>query len=456
MSGNVDEPAGLRLRDTGAVVTVPPPPAADVGFMNPAGVVRQGYIILILAAIGLTWAAIAPLESAIVAHGELVVKTHRKTIQHLEGGVVREILVADGQTVSAGQVLLRLDDVMARANLNLLQGEADALTAQEARLIAERDRRGSIQFPAELLARRGDPNVAAAMAGEVSAFRARSASVNQQVNVYGQRSEENDRTIDGLKSQREAVQQQAALIRQELASIEGLYTQGYVPISRLLALRRQAADLDGQDGQLAGRIAQIQAGSGENRLQGLSLIDQKLSDVVKDLRDVQTKRFDVLDRLHAAQDTLTRTTIVAPDAGIVVGLSVHTRGAVIKPGETVMEIVPSRDSLQVAIRVRPEDADHVRPGMTGRINFSSYRQRRLPIIKGVVETMSADRLLDEKGQPYFAADVTVDSSGLGPYPDARLMPGMPAEVEIDTGARTAFSYLTEPITDVFRHGLRER
>jgi HlyD family type I secretion membrane fusion protein len=294
------------------------------------------------------------------------------------------------------------------------------------------------------------------MAGEVSAFRARSASVNQQVNVYGQRSEENDRTIDGLKSQREAVQQQAALIRQELASIEGLYAQGYVPISRLLALRRQAADLDGQDGQLAGRIAQIQAGSGENRLQGLSLLDQKLSDVVKDLRDVQTKRFDVLDRLHAAQDTLARTTIVAPDAGVVVGLAVHTRGAVIKPGETVMEIVPDRDKLEVSIRVRPEDADHVRPGMTGRINFSSYRQRRLPIIKGVVATMSADRLLDEKGQPYFAADVAVDASGLGSYRDARLIPGMPADVEIDTGARTALSYLTEPITDVFRHGLRER
>ena len=455
MSENAQESEALSLVGRGAAPKRSPT-ASDLEFMNPGGIIRQGYIVLTLAFLGLVWAGVAPLESAIVAHGELVVQTHRKTIQHLEGGVVREILVADGQAVTAGQVLIRLDDVAARENVNLLQGEADALGAQEARLIAERDHRPSIAFPADLMARRGDPGVAAAMAGEVSAFRARSVSVSQQVNIYDQRSEENERTIDGLKSQRQAVQKQAALIKQELSAVEELYTQGYVPISRLLALRREAADLDGQDGQLAGKIAQVQAGTGENRLQGLSLLDQKLSDVVKDLRDVQTKRFDVLDRLHAAQDTLARTTIVAPDAGVVVGLAVHTRGAVIKPGETVMEIVPERDKLEVSIRVRPEDADHVRAGMTGRINFSSYRQRRLPIIRGVVETMSADRLLDEKGQPYFAANVAVDTSGLAGYPDATLLPGMPADVEIDTGARTAFSYLTEPITDVFRRGLRER
>jgi HlyD family type I secretion membrane fusion protein len=294
------------------------------------------------------------------------------------------------------------------------------------------------------------------MAGEVSAFRTRETSTDQQIGVLGQRSEENARTIEGLRSQRDGLAKQAALIRQELVGVESLYDQGYVPISRLLALRRQAADLEGQAGEIAGRIAQIKASSGENELQGLSLRGQKMSDIVKDLRDVQTRQFDTLERLRAAQDSLQRTVLVAPEAGVVVGLSVHTPGEVIRPGETVMEIVPDNDALDVSIKVRPEDADRVTRGMTARINFSSYRQRRLPIITGTVETISADRLLDDRGQPYFAATVTVDPAALAGYPNGRLIPGMPAEVEVNTGKRTALDYLTEPVTDVFRNGMRER
>lgn len=441
---------------TGAIIPEDVGPAEDLGFMEPSGVTRQGYILLAAAAVALGFAAFAPLDSAIVATGEIVVKTHRKTIQHLEGGTVRAIAVADGQHVAAGQVLIRLDDTLAKANLSLLQGQADALAAQQARLRAERDGAGRIEFPAALLARRGDPTVAAAMAGEANAFRARSTSVSQQIGVLGQRTEENSRTIDGLRSQRVAVQKQGALIHQELSGVEDLYTQGYVPMTRLLALRRQAADLDGQDGQLAGRIAQIEAGSGENRMQGLSLRGQKMSDVVKDLRDVETRRFDVLDRLHAAQDTMTRTTLTSPSAGVVVGLAVHTQGAVIKPGETVMEIVPDNDTLEVRARVRPEDADHVHAGMTARINLSSFRQRRLPVITGRVQTVSADRLLDEKGVPYFTADVAVDTAALKAYPDSNLIPGLPAEVEINTGTQTPLEYLTSPISSVFRRGMREQ
>ncbi len=439
-----------------AMDEVPVRDGQNTDFMGTSAVIGQGRILLAFLLAALLWAAFAPLQSAILAHGEVVVKTHRKTIQHLQGGTVKQILVAEGQTVQSGQTLLLLDDVLAKANLSLLQGQVDALMAEEARLGAERDSKSSITFPPELLARKSDPTVAAAMAGEINAFRVRNTALDQQIGVYGQRTAENDRTIDGLKAERASVQKQSALIRQELTAVEGLYSQGYVPISRMLALKRQAADLDGQDGQLAGRIAQMEAGNGENSLQGITLRDQKLSDVVKDLRDVETRKFDAIDRLHAAQDTLAHTTLIAPVSGVVVGLGVHTVGAVIKPGETVMEIVPQNDTLEINARVRPEDADRITKGMTARVNFSSYHQRRLPMITGVVQTVSADRLLDDKGQPYFAVTVSVDAKAFKDYPDVRLIPGLPVEVGVNTGPRTELSYLAEPITAAFRHGMREQ
>ena len=428
----------------------------NIAFMDSRQVIRRGNLVVLASVVAMGVAAFAPLDSAVVAHGEIVVQTHRKSIQHLEGGTVRQVLVQDGQSVKAGQPLVLLDDVLARANLALLRGQADSLAAQVARLQAERDGASHIVFPADLLARRSDPSVAAAIAGEENTFRARTSSVSQQVGVLDQRTEENSRTIDGLRSQGKALQTQAALIQEELSGVEKLYDRGYVPVSRLLALRRQAADLEGQEGQIAGRIAQIEAGNGENRLQGLSLRGQKLSDVVRDLRDAETKRFDVLDRLRAAEDTLARTTLSAPVSGIVVGLAVHTAGQVIKPGDTVMEVVPDHDVLEVQARIRPEDADHVHPGMKARINFSSYRQRRLPMVMGQVKTVSADRLLDDKGQPYFGVDVSVDADALKGYPDGKLIPGMPSEVELDTGVRTPLSYILGPITDVLRRGMREQ
>ena len=472
-SGQIEAPAGvparssrrepaiwrLLLRVTGLDPSQDQQPGArgdETGFMRTGSVIAQGRILLLFLLVAFAWAAFAPLQSAILAHGEVVVKTHRKTIQHLQGGTVKQILVAEGQAVNAGQTLMLLDDVLAKANLGVLQGQVDALTAEEARLTAERDGKASISFPPDLLARRSDPTVAAAMAGEESAFRVRNGALNQQIGIYGQRTAENDRTIDGMKAERAAVQKQSALIKQELNAVEGLYQQGYVPISRLLALQRQAADLDGQDGQLAGRIAQMEAGNGENSLQGINLRDQKMSDVVKDLRDVETRKFDAIDRLHAAQDTLAHTTLAAPVSGVVVGLTAHTVGAVIKPGETVMEIVPQNDTLDVAARVQPQDADRITKGMTARINFASYHQRRLPVIIGVVETVSADRLVDDKGQPYFAVALSVDAKVLKGYPDIRLIPGLPVEVGINTGPRTMLSYLAEPVTAAFRHGMREQ
>ncbi|HWC63142.1 MAG TPA: HlyD family type I secretion periplasmic adaptor subunit [Rhizomicrobium sp.] len=430
----------------------------EKAFMQTSPLVRRGNLVVAFFVIGgFLLAAFVPLQSAIVAHGAIVVKTHRKTVQHLEGGIVKEIDVTDGEMVQAGQVLIRLDDTQAKANLSALEGEADAMSAQEARLVAERDGKDHIDFPADLLARKSDPTVAEAMRGEENAFEARASTLGQKVGILGQRNGENGRVIAGLKVQQEAVRSQLKLVEQEIAGVQSLYNEGLATLPRLLALQRQQADLSGQDGQITEKIAQAQLQNGENGLQISNVKDEQLSDIVQSLRDVQTKKYETMDRIHAIQDTIAHAVMRAPVSGEVMALSAHTVGAVIKPGDTVMELVPKDDTLQVEAQLKPEDADDVHEGMSARINLSAYQQRRLPMITGVVSSVSADSLTDQRtGQPYFSVELTVDRSTLKDYPDAQLIPGLPVEVEIGTGKRTMLDYLTEPVTEVMRHGLRER
>lgn len=438
-----------------------PPPQSndpDLEFLNTRRIVGAGRMIILIFFVGFFgWSAIAPLDSAIQAPGIIVVETHRKTIQHLEGGIVRDVLVREGQAVHAGQLLVQLDDTQARASRELLQGEGDALAAQEARLTAERDGADRVSFPSFLTDHQDDPKVVEAIKGELNNFNTRRETLKKQIAILSQRSSENNSQIAGLKKEQESIDQQIALTDQEVQSVQGLYARGLSTLPRLLQLQRQAADLIGQRGQVVEKIAQVQLSSGENELQGMNIKNQFMSDVVKDLRDAQTKRFDLLDRLHAAQDILTRLTVRAPVSGKVVGLAVHTKGAVLRPGDTIMEIVPLKDALDVEAHVRPEDADSVHVGMPAQVTMSAYQRRRLPTITGTVTNVSADRLTDQRtGMPYFSVIVTVDKTPLSGYQDAKLLPGLPVEVALETGQRTALSYFTEPITDVFRKGMREK
>lgn len=430
----------------------------DLDFMGTRRIVGRGRLIILVFIVGFFgWAALAPLNSALQAPGVIVVETHRKAIQHLEGGIVREIHVNDGQLVKAGQLLILLDAAQARSSLDMLRGEADAMTAQEARLAAERDGRDHVDFPAELTQRAADPHVADAMHGELSTFDARRQTLAKEIDILTQRNAQNARIVSGLRFEATSIETQIGLVDQETASVQSLYDKGLSTLPRLLALQRQSADLGGQRGQIAEKIAQTELSSGENELQIVNLKNQQLSDVVKDLRDVQTKRLDLLDRIQGASDVLSRLTITAPVSGRIVELTIHTKGAVIKPGETIMEIVPEKDALDVEAHVRPEDADSLYVGMTARVNLSAYQQRRLPMISGVVSNISADRITDPRtGQAYFNVELTVDRTPLKDYPDARLIPGMPVEVAIDTGSRTALEYFVEPISDVFRRGMREK
>ncbi|MGH6827327.1 MAG: HlyD family type I secretion periplasmic adaptor subunit [Rhizomicrobium sp.] len=456
-----------RLRtETGALIRSsreflsPPeePKDPSLAFMSPRRLVGAGRLIVLVFGVGLIlWVAFAPLQSAIMAPGTVVVESHVKTIQHLEGGIVRDILVNDGQNVRKGQLLVRLDGTQARANLQSLMDESDALEAEEARLEAERDGRDSIAFPPDLVRRAGEPKVAQAMQGEESTFVSQRETLAKQVDILRQRSDENVRIIAGLKDESVAVGQQIALVAREIGGVQMLYAKGLATLPRLLTLQRQAADLSGQRSQLTEKVAQTELTSGENDLQIMNLKNQQLGDVVKELRDEQTKRFDAVDRTQAARDVLTRLDIRAPVAGKIVDLAVHAQGAVVSPGGPIMKVVPEKDSLEVDAHIRPEDADRVQVGMKARVYFSAYQSRRLPIILGSVTNVSADRQVDpHSGQVYFTVNVSVDAKPLRNYPGVKLVPGLPVDVALDTGSHTALDYFLEPITDVLRNGMKEK
>jgi HlyD family secretion protein len=429
----------------------------SLAFLDTRRVVRTGMMLVLgFIVVFFGWAGLAPLDSAVMAQGTVVVETHRKVIQHLEGGIVREVRVIEGQEVKAGDVLIRLDDTQPRAQLGLLEGEADALTAQEARLMAERDGAAKVVFPAQLTARASDPKVAEALEGEERAFAARRDTSRKRVEILQSRKAENSSIHAGLQAQAAAVQTQLGLINKESGIIEQLVQRGIESLPRLLALQRQQADLSGQTGQISEKMSQITVDTGEIDLQIINLQNELRSEVLKDLRDVQTKRFDLVERIRAARDILARTAIVSPDHGHVVSLTVHASGAVVRPGEALLEIVPEDDQLDVEAHLSPQDIDDVRIGGSARVNLTAFQQYRLPMVTGTVTAISADRLVDQRtGQPYFSAKVVVNRSSLAGYPDVKLVPGMPVEVAIGTGSRTMLEYLTQPIRTVMRRGLRE-
>lgn len=436
-------------------------PAADDGtlpFLHTNRVVWMGGSIVALFFFGFVgWASVAPLQSAIVAPGTVIVESHRKPIQHLEEGIVKNILVYDGETVKAGQALIQLDDTQASTSLQQLLDEQDEMMAQEARLVAERDGSATVHFPPELLARGSEPKVAESILGEQTAFDNEKASLNQQIAILNEKKAEDARAVEGFQAQIAADDTQISLIQREADAVGKMVAKGLEPTAKLLDLQRTQADIEGQRGDTVQKIAQQKLDSSQDDIQIINLKSQQLDQVLKDLRDVQGKRFDLADRIQAGRDVLRRTILSAPVDGRVVNLLVHTKGAVIKAGEPMMEIVPVHDQLEVEARLRPQDADEVHIGMTAKVDLSAYKARRLPMMTGTVTYLSPDSLTDERtGQPYFMAHISVDRTILKKFPEAKIMPGLPVQVELQTGAHTALNYFLEPIRDVMRNGMREK
>jgi len=403
------------------------------------------------------WAAFAPLNSAAVAPAVVKVEGNRKSVQHLEGGIVKELRVREGDKVATEQTLILLDDTQARAAVDVYSKQYDELTAQEARLIAERDGAAAVQFPQALIARRAEPDVAAIIAGQTNLFKSRRTTLTGTVDVLRKKISQTQEQIVGLEGQAAAYKRQLQSTHNENNGLRDLFKKGYVPRQRMLELERSEAALEGQIAEVSSNILRARQSIEEVNVQIVQAQSDRLAQVANDLRDVQVKLLEIGPKVSSAKETLRRTEIRSPYPGVVVGLTAFSVGGVISPGEKIMDVVPEKGGLIVEATVAPEDVKDLHVGMNAEVHLTAYKQRTVPIIHGKVLQVSADRLTDTKtGTGYYLAQVKVDEQELAELKDVRLAPGMPALVMIPTGERSALDYLLRPLTDSLRKSFREQ
>lgn len=402
------------------------------------------------------WAAATNLAGAVVASGHFVVDSHVKKVQHPTGGVVGEIRVQDGQRVTAGDVVMRLDATQTRANLAVVTKRLDEFAVRRARLRAERDEAITIGFPDDLLARADDPEIAALMAGERRLFELRREARTGQKAQLRERALQYGKEVRGLTAQEEAKIRGIALIAQELKGVRELWEKGLVPIQRMMALEREAANLDGERGRLVEAQGQSAGKISEAQLQIIQIDQDLRSEVAGNLRDIEGQTAEYIERKVTAEDQLKRIDLIAPQDGIVHELAVHTIGGVISPADTVMLIVPSADRLAIDVQIQPHDIDQMRLGQPAVLRLSAFNQRTTPELLGTVTRIAADLTQDQKtGASYYVARVSVAPDQLRRLGQLKPVPGMPAEAFIQTGERTVISYLVKPIGDQIARAFRE-
>lgn len=445
-----DALSGLRNWFGGA--SSPDEPFQTTGAKRWSATVLFGF----LAVFGI-WAAFVPLSSAVIANGVIAVESKRKKVQHLEGGIVERVNVRDGDTVKQGQVLAVLNQAETSAALGVLMSDLDAVIALEARLQAENAGAPSITFPPELTARKDTSSAKAAMDGQTELFEQRRQSLDNQIDVMKNRKAQYLEVVSGLQAQLEAVDGQTALITRETKATEDLFDQGLSTLPRVLALKRAAKSLAGQRGELAATIAQNKLKASETDMQIIELKNDRLDKNAAELRETQKRRFELADRVKAANALANRMTIAAPAAGVVVASTIHSPGQVVRPGETVMEIVPQDDRLIVEAQLKPDDADNVRPGIAANVRLIHFKDKFQPVVAGKVISVSADRLVDARtGAAYYQAEIEVDRAAVAAVlGNEKLQPGLPAEVMIGLGSHTALEYLLAPLNRRLQRAMRE-
>lgn len=434
---------------------LPPAPSLRRTLRGPA-LAALVIILLFFAGFG-GWAATAQLSSAAIAAGVISPDGNRRTVQHLEGGIIREILVADGAVVSRGQILLVLEDVAAHSDFEALNGRLRTLAAVEARLRAERNGAGRLAFPAWLLEQRADRVVADILDTQLRLFAVRAAVHRQQLAVRRQQIAQLQEEIAGRVAQIESLGEQLGLIDEEIEALRPLVASGVAARPELLRLQRGRAQITGDRGENRALVARARQSIAEIELQLASLESARLDEVNAQLVSVQAERTGVEQDLRSQGDVLDRTAIVAPVSGKVVELRFHTAGGVVMSGEPILDLVPLDEELVIDARVSPIDIDVVHEGLEAQIVLTAYVQRNLPQIVGRVRSVSADAIADQStGESYFLARIEVDRMQLEDLAqDIDLSPGMPAEVLIKTGERTVIEYLIRPVLDAFRRSLRE-
>jgi HlyD family secretion protein len=424
--------------------------------------VQAGIAVSALLLFGFgAWAAGAQLAGAVITRGLIVVESYAKKVQHPTGGVVRAIRVREGSAVTAGEVLVSLDDTQTRANLAVITRSLDELQVRRERLAAERDGAATLDFPAELAARaKSDPEVDKIASGERTLFEARRTARGGQKSQLAQRIGQLQQDIGGLDAQLQAKAQEIALVRQELGGVEALYRKNLVPITRLSALQREAARLDGDRGRLISGIAEAKGRISEIELQIIQVDQDLRTEVLKEQRDIDAKIDELVQRKVAASDQLAHVELRSPQDGVVTELHVHTVGGVINPGEVVMLIIPQRDRLLAEVKVAPQDVDQISPGQKAALRFAAFDQRTTPELFGAVETISADLVRDQQAslmgeQAYYVARIAIPDSEIGRLTGLKLVPGMPVEAHVQTGERSALSYLIRPLADQLNRAFRE-
>jgi HlyD family secretion protein len=420
--------------------------------------ILAGSILVAVLVFGLGgWASTAQISGALIAQGSLVVDSNVKKVQHPTGGVVGELFAHDGDHVKAGDILIRLDETVTRANLAIVTKGLTELYARKARLAAERDGADTVAVPAELADNVDQPEVKEALSSERKLFdlrrQARLGQKDQLQQRIGQLKEE----ISGLAAQQDAKDKETALINQELQGVRDLWAKNLVQLNRLTSLERDAAKIEGERGQLTASAAEAKGKISETQLQIIQIDQDLSSDVAKELRETDSKIGEYVERKVTAEDQLKRTDIRAPQDGIVFQSTANTVGGVVTAGDPVMLIVPESDNLLVEVKVEPKDIDQVQFEQPVVLRFSAFNARTTPELNGKVERIAADTTTDQRtGQSYYLVRIAMTADEIKRLGDVKLTPGMPVEAFIQTGERTMLSYLVKPLHDQLMRSFREK
>ena len=416
---------------------------------------RLGVLLFVaLFGFGGIWASTAPIDGAALAPGVVTVRPYSSVVQHVEGGIINDIFVENGESVEQGEPILELDRTQSLAGLEIANSEFIALRALEIRLIAERDVHETLDYPVEFLALGNKAEVETE--AQIEIFNARRSAFEGSIEVLGQRIEQLRSQIVGLKALKDSKDELAKSFQEELEDIRALLDQGFADKNRLRALERNVATFKGEAAELLASISSTEVQIGETQLQIIQQEREFQNNVVTELSAVQTNVSSAIERVTANEDIVSRKVVRAPESGLVNGLQVHTIGGVITAGMRIVDIVPQEEDLIIEAQVTPGDIDRVEVGQRATIRFSSFGMGTVPTISGEVINISADSMVNESTLlSYYLARVEVSPDSLNSLGDLALMPGMPAEVFVATGSRTLVEYLMKPFSNAMARGLRE-
>ncbi|MEM6460731.1 MAG: HlyD family type I secretion periplasmic adaptor subunit [Pseudomonadota bacterium] len=419
------------------------------------GGVGHVFIALIVLTVG-AWGFAAPLASGIVTSGYVTVDTNRKMLRHLEGGVVKTLHVRDGSRVEAGETLITLDETVLKSRRDILKTRLLETQVQIARLSAEIEDRDAITLSDEVIDAHSQMAVDRLLVQERRVFEARRLSRKGERDILMERAEQVGQEIIGLEAELASDMDRKEIAGQEHEVVDGLQKKGLVSVARVLTLQRELADIRGNIGRLTASIARSKRSVGEINLQIVQAEKDFQEIVLSELSEANTELKQVKDELAAAENVLQRTTVPSPESGTVVNMAVHAKGAVIRPGDVIMEIVPDRDELLIEVRINPADIDNLTLDSEADVRFTAFKERTTPKLIGLVSYVSADTMMDDRtGQPYYRARIAVSGEEIERLGTDKLAPGMPADVMISTGSRTAVQYLTQPIVDSMNKAWRE-